>query len=250
MNKQIFTFLILGAVILASCSKNPDNVNMRPATADLEFSFSHFVGSQVVDFNAIKFTNAYGNLYSIETLKYFISDISLQKADGGVIFIDDEHYVDATDDATLNYNPGIKIPTGDYIGISFIFGLSEEKNVSGRFVNPPESNMEWPLAMGGGYHYMKLEGKTDSSGAINNFQAHTGPTMGNQNYIRVTLANSGFTATGAGVGITLKMNVNNWWVSPNTLDLNDVTMIMGNQAMQVKLHDNGKEDVFSILTIE
>lgn len=250
MKNKLITILLLGAVTLASCSKDPDNVNMQPATAEIQFNFTHFVGSQQVDFNTIKYTNAFGNLYSVATLKYFISDITLQTADGGVILIDDEHYVDATDGTTLTYNPTITIPTGEYTGISFIFGLNEQKNVSGRYVNPPESNMEWPLAMGGGYHYMKLEGKIDSAGVINNFQAHTGPTMGNQNYITVNLTNSNFTATGSGVTVSIKMNINNWWVSPNTLDLNDVTMIMGNQAMQVKLHDNGKEDVFSILAIE
>lgn len=250
MKNFIILFSLAAVLGLFSCTNKSDDVNPQPAQSSIIFSFNHFVGSQIADFNSIKYTNAYGNMYSIETLKYFVSDIALYTSDGGIVLIDDEHYVDARDESTWVFDPEIKISTGEYIAVSFIFGLNEEKNISGSYTNPPESNMEWPMAMGGGYHYMKLEGKHDSAGVTKNYQAHTGATMGNQNYIRVSLPNSGFIATGAGVQIAFKMNINNWWVSPNTLDLNEITSIMGNQPMQVKLHDNGKEDVFSIYSIE
>ena len=35
------------------------------------------------------------------------------------------------------------------------------------------------------------------------------------------------------------MDINQWWVDPNTIDLNDMTMVMGNLEKQQKLHDNG-----------
>lgn len=250
MNKIITLLSLIAVIGLFSCTNNPDDVNMRPATANIEFTFSHYVGSQPLQFNSIAYTNAFGNPYSVETLKYFISDITLHQPDGGLIFFDEEHYVDGQDATTLVFNPGISIPKGDYVMISFVFGLNEEKNVSGAYPNPPESNMEWPPAMGPGYHYMKLEGKFDSTGVVKNYQAHTGATNGNQNYIQVSLPNSGFNLSGSTVSIDIKMNINNWWVSPNTIDLNDVTMIMGDQGMQVQLHNNGLEDVFSILSIQ
>lgn len=250
MKTNPFFLTIMLGLVLASCTNKKDDVNPKPASVAVKFNFTHYVGSAKADYNSIKYTNAFGNFYSVITLKYFISDITLHRADGSKVLIDEEHYVDAVDESTLSFIPGTGVPTGDYSSISFVFGLNAEKNVSGMFPNPPESNMEWPLAMGPGYHYMKLEGKLDSAGVIKNYQCHTGATDGNQNFITVDLPNSGFTATGAGIAITIKMNINNWWVSPNTLDLNNMTMIMGNQAMQVKLHDNGKEDVFSILSIE
>jgi hypothetical protein len=40
------------------------------------------------------------------------------------------------------------------------------------------------------------------------------------------------------------MDINKWWQDPNTIDLNDITMVMGNQEIQQILHDNG-ENVFS-----
>ena len=250
LNKRLLLIVFLAGMAFISCTRKDDDVNPKPASANVQFDFLHYVGSGEVDFNTIKYTNAFGNIYSVETLKYFISYIVLHRADGSKLLIDEEHYVDALDESTHSFIPGVKVPVGEYSAISFVFGLNAEKNVTGIFPNPPENNMEWPIPMGGGYHYMKLEGKIDSAGVTKNYQCHTGPTMGNQNFITVDLPNSGFEMTSSGTTIRIKMNINNWWVSPNTLDLNTVTMIMGNQAMQVKLHDNGKEDVFSVQSIE
>jgi hypothetical protein len=244
------TLILLAVIALVSCNNKKDDVNPQPASVQVDFSFAHFVGSSEADFNNIQYTNAIGNVYSIATLKYFISDITLHRADGSSVLINEEHYVDALDETTHTFRPGEGVPAGEYSSISLVFGLNAEKNVSGRFPNPPENAMEWPIPMGGGYHYMKLEGKFDSAGVVKNYQCHTGPTMGNQNFITVELPNSGFDVNSKGVTVTIRMNINNWWVSPNTLDLNDMTMIMGNQAMQVKLRDNGKEDVFSVLSVE
>jgi hypothetical protein len=246
---KLAVLLLMSGLAVVSCSKKKDDVNPQPVSGAISFNFAHFVGSAELMKNTIQYTNAAGNLYSVETLKYFISDIRLYRADGTSHLIDEEFYVDAMDETTWK-RPSIQVPVGEYESISFIFGLNEKKNVTGAFPNPPENAMEWPVPMGGGYHYMKLEGKIDSSGTIKNYQCHTGPTDGNPNYITVGLNNSGFTLDTTNRTVTIKMNINNWWVSPNTLDLNDMTMIMGNQAMQEKLQANGKEDVFSILSIE
>lgn len=234
------------SILHTSCNKDEDPP--QPSEVQVNFKFDHYVDDNMLEFNNIKYTNAFGNLYSVETLKYFISDIRLKKTDGTEVLIDEEHYIDGLDENTQTFLPATKIPEGEYTSISFIFGLNEEKNINGRYPNAPESNMEWPLAMGPGYHYMKLEGKTDSSGVINNFQAHTGATMGNQNFIEVSLPASGFSATESSMTITIKMNINEWWVNPNTFDLNMMTMVMGNQQVQQKLHDNGV-DVFNLKSI-
>ena len=248
-NKNVAVLPMLAGLTLVSCSKKEDDVDAQPVNSGILFQLAHFVGSEELQKNTIKYTNAAGNLYSVETLKYFISDIRLYRADGVFIRVNEAFYVDAMDETTWKL-PKVEVPTGDYTSITFVFGLDEKMNVTGAFPNPPENAMEWPIPMGGGYHYMKLEGKIDSAGTIKNYQCHTGPTGGNLNYITVGLENSGFTLDSDTRTIILKMNINNWWVSPNTLDLNDMTMIMGNQAMQEKLQANGKEGVFSILSIE
>ena len=113
------------------------------------------------------------------------------------------------------------------------------------FTLSPESNMEWPIPMGGGYHYMKFEGKYQKGDATKqNFQMHTGPlkTVDYSIYrkfdMNISLAND--------VSVTLTQHIDKWMTTPNTLDLADITMIMGNAEMQQKLLENGND----VLTLQ
>lgn len=242
----LLIFFILSTVALSGCKEEEEPI---PQNIELTFNFNHFVGTTPVEFNEIKYVNAYGNPYSVSTLKYFISDIKLTNADGtGATVLNYEHYVDATDAQTLSFSTGAIFLPDTYSSISFIFGLNEEKNISGRFPNPPQSNMEWPEPMGGGYHYMKLEGKVDSAGIINNYQAHSGATMGTPYYFEVILPNSSFNSAEKRT-INIGMDINQWWANPNTIDLNTMTSVMGNKVVQQQLKDNGS-DVFFLISVE
>jgi hypothetical protein len=236
--------VLLILLTMSSCNKL-EEPPLEPVSGSIVFYFDHVVGDKSLEYNKIDYTNAFGNLYSVETLKYFISDIVLKRKDGQEVYFDMEHYVDGLDKNTHVFKPGTTVPRGEYVSVSFIFGLSKEKNINGAFPNPPENNMEWPIPLGGGYHYMKLEGKIDNPGGINTFQAHTGPTDGNQNFIKVVLPKSGFTLAEKELSLYIKMDINRWWETPNVFDLNTMTMVMGNQEVQQKLHDNGM-DVFSL----
>ena len=238
---KLILFLFLVEIGFNSCNQNdtPTVNNIQ-----VNFAFNHTVGTSDLQFDTIIYTNAFGNAYSVSTLKYFISDIRLNRTDGSSHYFDMEHYVDGKDAGTMTFVPDQTIPAGEYSEVTFVFGLDSIKNVSGRFPDPPENNMEWPLALGEGYHYMKLEGKFDSTDLIKNYQAHTGPSKGNHYYIEVTLPNSSFTATNNQQTVQITMDINKWWVDPHTLDLNNMTMVMGNLQMQQTLHDNG-ENVFS-----
>jgi hypothetical protein len=243
MNKYNFLIAVFVGVLLLAAGCNKDDEEQQ--NIQINFLFSHTVGSDQVEFEDIKYQNAAGNTYSVETLKYFVSDITLYAEDGSGVRFDAEHYVDARDNSTLTFQPGVGVPLNNYNKLSFIFGLDENKNVTGRYPNPPESNMEWPPAMGGGYHYMKLEGKFDSTGAVKNYQAHTGPSMGNQYYIEVMLEQDPFSCDCQSVDVNFSMDINKWWQGPNTLDLNDMASVMGNTDMQEKLQANGN-DVFTL----
>jgi len=173
----------------------------------------------------------------------------LHKPGGETVLFDEEHYVDATDNSTTSYTPADKVFEGTYTGISFVIGLDTAKNVSWRFLNPPENRMEWPIGMGGGYHYLKLEGKFESDARVNSFQAHSGQLMGIPYLINVNLPGSSFTVEGQNIVVQIIMDINKWWDNPNTIDLNNITSIMGNSTIQLQLMENGT-DVFSIGKIQ
>jgi hypothetical protein len=244
MKKYLIPTLFFAAILLLSSGCNKDNGDEQQ-TVQVNFIFNHLVGNEQVQFDEVQYQNAAGNTYSVETLKYFVSDITLYATDGSGVQFEAEHYVDARDNSTLTFKPGVGIPLNNYNRISFIFGLDEHKNEAGKFPNPPESNMEWPPAMGTGYHYMKLEGKFDSTGTVKNYQAHTGPSMGNQYYFEVILEQDPVSCDCETVDVQFNMDINKWWENPNTLDLNDMSMVMGNQDMQKKLQENG-DNIFTL----
>ena len=247
LKNKLIALSLLAAFFMAFSSCKDDD-NPQPAETMVNFKFEHYVDGNPATFNEIMYTSAFGNEYSVETLKYFLSKIKLTLNDGSEFTVDQAFYIDAFDESTLTTGYAT-LPSGEYASVSMIYGLDEEMNVPGEFPNAPESNMEWPPAMGTGYHYMKLEGKVDDNGTINNFQAHTGPTMNNQNYFEASIPNSAFTLSGNQMTVIIRMNIEKWWETPNTLDLNTVTGIMGNQEMQLKLKANG-EDVFSFGGVE
>jgi hypothetical protein len=243
-NRIIFLLLFLAGI--TACNKD-DNTEMEKV--QFQINFTHTIGDDELEFDTIRYTSALGNNYSVSTLKYFISDFAFINEAGFIIRVNQEHYVDATDESTLTFNLVNKVPTGNYSAITFIFGLSKEKNITDRYLDPPENSMEWPIPMGGGYHYMKLEGKFNDNNTIKNYQCHTGPTMGNPNFIMITIPASSFNASGTQMTFNINMNINKWFETPNNLDLNDVTGIMGNQEMQLKLKANGA-NAFSLESIE
>jgi len=233
--------LFASVLVISSCKKETEKQD-----AQLYFVFSHRVGSENLESDTLKYTNAAANKYSVSTLKYFISSISMTKSDGSNYVFDVAHYVDAFDPTTTTFILPNLAPAGEYESLSFIFGLNEDLNISGAFPNQPESNMEWPLPMGGGYHYMKLEGKFDSTNSVKNYQAHFGRLMESPHFFEITLPNISLNVDGLAITFNIKMDINKWWETPNTLDLNNMSGIMGNETVQQQLEQNGT-NVFSYM---
>jgi hypothetical protein len=246
MKSFLFKFLIalciISAAIVSSCKKQGDEIS--PVAYQVRFLFSYKVGSYPLKFDTIRYFNEFGNKYSVITLKYFISKIALHRTDGGILLFNEDNYIDASDTSTLTFVPSGKATPGMYTSINFNFGLDSLENVTGCFLNPPENKMEWPPDIGGGYHYMKLEGKFDSAGVIKNYQCHTGQLMGVPYYIKISLPVT-FSVRDHDVTIQIIMDINEWWKNPNTLDLNNVTEIMMNPVYQRYIQENGA-DVFSV----
>jgi len=229
------TSLIVALLLTASCRKQDDG-------GKLIFVFGHKIGGVELVKDSVTYLNAAENEYVVNELQYFISEVTLWKNGDRQVITSDSgvHYVDLDIPSTLSWFPDQVIPAGNYDSITFTFGLTESKNISGYFVNPPERDMFWPDVMGGGYHYMKMNGKWKTTlGDIQPFNLHLGigmiaDTAGNetfvQNYFTVTLPLSWCEVHESQVyrQFTIDMDINSWFESPYYWDWN----LTGGQIMQ------------------
>ena len=216
-------------------------------------TLDHKVGSDDLVFTNKSYYSAVGHEYFVETVKYVLSRVRVNSASGGVeVFTN--MYLDAGDVSTLSKTSSIEIPAGDYTGITFTFGLSAADNEAAAFNSSPATNMAWPDAMGGGYHFMKLEGFYDSLNTNSTLQAYNahigsidGMGMTQENSWEISL-NEAFTIAGAHhVEFHVKMDIQEWFETPNSYDFSSWNNgIMMEMMAQTQLKENGQADVFSL----
>lgn len=265
MKYALYVLVILGSVLFLDVACNSDTPEGMKPIGHISFNFSHLVNGLPLEKDQMKYVNAAGNPYEVNQVMYFISDVTLYKSDGTKQLISDWtdiHYVDMDIPETLTWDVYDDIPVGAYDSLTFIFGITKEKNKSFMFVNPPEVNMMWPDVLGGGYHYLMINGSwKDSADAIKSYAFHLGIGQlykGNvaevdsiyafvQNYFRVKLPDSDFTVEENKTRhIEIKMNVDSWFETPYNYDHNYWGgAIMQNQPAMQMVKENGC-DVFSI----
>jgi hypothetical protein len=268
-NSFLVVLLAVSFIFIAGCKHHDDDIPLAE-TGNITFKFLQYVDGQPLLKDSMMYVNAAGNQFEINQLMYFISDVTLYKSDGTTKVIDDAkdiNYIDIDMPSTLIWNIYDSIPAGAYDSITFIFGISADKNQSYIFANPPESYMAWPEILGGGYHYMMMNGKwIDTLSQTENFNFHLGigqlyksNVIDNvdsiyayvQNYFTVSLPNSSFTITKDQTReIEIVMNIDSWFETPHIYDFNYWGQsIMQNQPAMQMAKENGK-DVFTVGAIQ
>lgn len=244
--------IILLTIILISCTKekgctDPTAINYNSQAEEnngsckynLEINFTHTVDNSPLELNQMIYTNAAGEDYSVQTLKYLISNITLKGPGINDSIIYNVHFVNIIDSSTFIINIP-NLPNKTYTEISFTMGLDSLNNQTELFIN--ESffpSFAWPDFLGGGYHYMQLEG--DFITPFQGYATHTGPTNGNNysflvetNFEENILENN---------RIVINMEINNWY-APNIINFT-INGIMDDELAQNQLRNNGN-NVFSI----
>ncbi len=251
--------VILLSFLLTVFSCHPEKQPAPPGK--IHFVFQHNEAGSPLIYDSLIYENAAGNKYLVNEIQYFISDVKVYKQ-GKAFSIsepDSYHYVDTDIAASLDWTPGDTFEAGKYDSICFTFGFADKDNISYMFDNPPESNMFWPEPLGGGYHYMKLNGKwLSGNGEMKAFNFHLGrgqiygeDTTFIDNSFHVKLPNSSFHLyPGSTKNIGIIMNVEEWFKDPNIVNFDTIGgQIMQNQEAMNMAKENG-HNVFSVLFFE
>jgi hypothetical protein len=258
--KYLAMFLMAGALIFTGCDKDDDDpiVPVIPVAKNYKstVSFNHVSGSNAVTLNApnTPYTNAMGQKYNVSRLRYLISNVTLHHSNGSSVEFAQYFFVDISKSETLTFSPSEDIPEGNYTGISYTFGFDKEDNVNAAYPELNAVNWNWPGMLGGGYHFMQLEGNfIDSSnsssalathmGTARTFDSNNNPVY-EENHFTVTIPNSSF-AVDANFEIEFTMDINEWYTNPINWDFNQYGAgIMPIYDAQKLLNTNGK-DIFT-----
>ena len=240
--------MLLVAAALVSCKK--------PASyGDLTVNIDYSVNGKALITDSLCYCNEAGNEFLITEIQWFISKMELQDERGEWVSSEQKIFYIDTDIPESQTLQIASIPVGRYKALRFVFGLDEEDNRTGLFTDPPESEMFWPDFLGGGYHYMKLNGKfLNAEGHLAPLAIHLGIGQNEdctefyQNYFIVELPIDFTIKENIENQFDLTMVIDNWFRNPNLYDFNTFgSAIMQNQAAQQALKENGK-DVFTTST--
>jgi len=238
--KKIILPILGCSLIFTACKKD------NPISTNLTINFTQTVDGVDLTTNTMIYANAAGENYSIQELQYLISDITLHANDGNTLLLAEVHFIDISDASTSSFTYE-NLSNNNYTSISFDMGLDTTKNKPDYYLHEDfHSTMWWPMHMGGGYHYMKING--DYNNALQGYGTHTGGTMGNDYSFNNNSPISLNVDDNLGdASIDINMESNNWYQTPHEIAFSTYGAgIMGNMEKQMQLKQNGMADVFSV----
>ncbi|MFI5221643.1 MAG: MbnP family protein [Bacteroidia bacterium] len=241
--KKIY-FIILVLFLATSCTRNnTDNPQPTVNTGNLVIQAGYrFDNSSPILFDSIMYTNAANFKMSISRMQYYLSGFVFYKSDGSTFNANQVAYFDAKDSNFSSVKIG-NIPFGDYTGLSFYLGVDPANNISNKLPTTAENiNMAWPDLMGGGYHFIRLEGNYIDTTTVYGFALHVGK---NANLVTIPKLIKSFSIGTTDATIQLKMNISEWFKNPAIYDFDkDGNFSMGDSLAMRKLMLNGT-DVFN-----
>ena len=169
--KQYIVFFL--SVFLFSCSSDNDEL-IKEVSVKINFT-QNWDGTKIEksDIGNTEFLNKTGSKLTLSRLRYLISRISLVDGAGDTTKFNNYKLLDISKPDSLTHTLSKKISEGSY-KLLFTFGFKNEDNISG--IHPKLNSADWivPDMMGGGYHFMQLDGKfKDTLGAEKPYNFHT-----------------------------------------------------------------------------
>jgi hypothetical protein len=245
-------FLFLGCISGFTCNRKTPEPVIQPAPAGilkLEIE-TDFNGSKLV-MNSGNYTNANGDPFSVSTLKYYISNVTLKNSEGSLYKVPDSYYlidVLVSNDTTINI---LNIPTGTYTEIGFSLGVDSINNHSGSqpaALNPTiAGDMFWLWS--GGYKFMELEGHSASSSS-GTILFHIASDVNYKKWLMNSTTSNWtniYIKDNASSKIILKANIDEMFKTPTTISFTTTNSVSGGTDAQTIA--NNYADMFQLSAV-
>lgn len=187
MNKILFAaiaaILIAGTFFMSSCKE--DNNDPQPQTeGSFRMEFNHVWVSTTNPFvlNQNFVHPKTGDTLQFSTLKYYVSNIGLQKVDGEWWDHPESYFL--IDLSLTKGNEFLidKVPSGSYKAIRYTLGVDSTRNVSGAQSGALAASNGMFWSWNSGYIMIKAEGSSPQSGT-GDFAFHLGGFSGDNNIV-------------------------------------------------------------------
>ncbi len=222
------------STLIFSCKKD-DNKTTPPVVtpadtpdhAKVTISFSNTVNGQPVALGPFNYTSAAGNSYSIDLLKYYISNFTLVKADGSERNFHVHELIDASKPASMSFTLD-SVLNGDYTKVKFQLGVDSLHNHTGDQEGDldPSNGMIW--SWNTGYTFFKHEGfYKNTAGDTRQIVYHYGT---DRSLVDYTIPISDMKVIGKDRKIHLKFDLHKAYSTPNDIDFNNDDIRMSDPA--------------------
>jgi hypothetical protein len=217
------------------------------AQQKLTIHFANKVGDKHLQLFTETYENGFGETFTINRFKYYISNIVLIDSDAKQYTYPNDYYlIDAADSASRSIT--ISTNAKRIVGIQFLIGVDSIKNVTGVQTGAldPMNGMFW--TWNSGYVYAKLEGVSIAAKVPGNlFSQHIGGFKNGENATRqIKLAVDSWRLTGRN-SITIKADLNKWFQSSHTLKISQQPICHSPGDLAIQFADN-YASMFSIST--
>lgn len=247
--KKLFFLVFISTTIIA-CSSDDDNTPQTPAEVAVNLKFSqNFNELKVTSLNlsTTTYVNEMNQELNISRLRYLLSRLVLTNSNDETFTLSPYHLVDISRSETLTLNTDVTVPEGDYT-LSFVYGFNEEDNQDGAYNDLNAVSWNWPEMLGGGYHFLQMDGQYNVNTEPAPYTLHNGTArvsegVFEQNFVTFNLPNT-LTISENSI-LNINMDIAEWFRNPNTWDLNVYnTPLMPNFEAQ-KLMQQNAATVFS-----
>lgn len=185
--RKLFTYLpVIAAFIFFSSCKKEKSIEDGTGNYTLNIHFQNYANGLPVALNTDSYINDFGEVFIINKLKYYISNIQLRETGtNNVVSVPDSYFL-VDESADTSKTISVRLPSGKFDRVSFLIGVDSARNVSGAQTGAldPLYDMFW--TWNSGYIQFKMEGTSPMSTAVNNkITYHIGGFRTGENTIRM-----------------------------------------------------------------
>jgi hypothetical protein len=166
----------MSLTLIVSCKKDKTDTPLptpQPVN-QLTVAVSNTVDGTPVVFGQMVYTNPFGSAYSVDLLKYYITNFRLVGTDSSVYNLHNYDLINAADTSTCSF-AAQDIPEGTYCKVRFYLGVDPDSNHTGTQSGDldPVNGMIWTWNTG--YIFFKHEGQfRDTAGNVQDLLYHFG----------------------------------------------------------------------------